>query len=209
MKWFGSGKKNTLRQDIKTSTHAVGTPQVSPLVPKVETDIVVYGLEHDRRCQALRELLSEAGFVFRDERVDEDLSTRAWLQRSTGDDALPKLFVGTQCHGTYEDIQALAFRGELKRILGGEALREDLGRKRLKAEMSVASIIQLLQEEESLIVNQDGAETETWLEPENTPSLILFEGEPHPIAEMQDIVTRIVERHRSGEISLAWRSDQE
>lgn len=211
MKWFESGKRNKPRQDVKTTTpaHTAGTPQVSPLVPKVETDIVVYGLEDDRRCQALRELLSEAGFVFRDERVDEDLSTRAWLQRSTGDDALPKIFVGTQCHGTYEDIQALVFRGELKRVLGGEALKEDLDRKRLKAEMSVASIVQLLREQESLIVNQDGAETETWLEPPNAPSLILFEGEPHPISEMQDIVTRIVARHRAGEISLGWRSDQE
>jgi glutaredoxin len=136
----------------------------------------VYGLEDDRRCQALRELLTEAGFVFRDERVDEDLSMRAWLQRSTGDDALPKIFVGTQCHGTYEDIQALAFRGELKRILGGEALKEDLDRKRLKAEMSVASIVQLLREQESLIVNQDGAKPRLGLNRQTHPASFSSKG---------------------------------
>jgi glutaredoxin len=210
MRWFRSGKKNPTSEAAKADARTdVAETQVHQPAAQTETDIVVYGLENDRRCQALRDLLGEAGFVFRDERIDEDLSTRAWLQRSTGDDALPKLFVGTQCHGTYEDIQALAFRGELKRVLGGEALREDLDRKRLKAEMSVASIIQLLQEEESLIVKEGGAETETWLEPPRTPSLILFEGEPRPIAEMRSIVARIVERHKKGEISLGWRSDQE
>jgi glutaredoxin len=211
MKWFGSGKKKTPSTGAEevVPVKSADTPLRSQSTAEPESDIVVYGLEDDRRCQALRDLLKEDGFVFRDERVDEDLSTRAWLQRSTGDDALPKLFVGTQCHGTYEDIQALAFRGELKRVLGGENVREELDRKYLKVEMSVASIIQLLQDEESLVVNEDGVETETWLEPPRTPSLILFEGEPHPIAEMRRIVTRIVERHRKGEISLGWRSDQE
>ena len=88
-------------------------------------------------------------------------------------------------------------------------MKEELDRKRLKAQMSVASIVQLLQEEESLMVNEHGVETETWLEPPRSPSIILFEGEPHPISEMQSIVTRIVERRRKGEISLGWRSDQE
>jgi len=210
MRWFRSEKKKPISQVAKAGIPTDSTqPPVPPPAEQAASDIVIYGIENDRRCQALRDLLTEAGLAFRDERVDEDLSTRAWLQRSTGDDALPKLFVGAQCHGTYEDIQALAFRGELKRILGGEALKEEFDRKRLKAQMSVASIIQLLLEEESLIVNEHGAETETWLEPPRSPNLILFEGEPHLISEMQSIVTRIVERHRKGEISLGWRSDQE
>jgi hypothetical protein len=94
-------------------------------------------------------------------------------------------------------------------VLGGEDVREELDRKRLKAEMSVASIIKLLEDEESLVVNEAGVETETWLEPSRAPSIILFEGEPHPIAEMHRIVSQIVERHRKGKISLGWRSDQE
>jgi len=212
MKWFGSNKKNPKsRTDAKKSVPLEfdATALSDQRTTGSETDIVIYGLTDDRRSEALRDLLKEAGFLFRDERVDEDLSTRAWLQRSTGNDALPKLFVGTQCLGTYEDIQALAFRDELKRVLGGEDVKEELVRKRLKAEMSVASIIQLLEDEESLVINEAGVETETWLEPPRTPSLILFEGEPRPIAEMHSLVSHIVERHRKGEISLGWRSDQE
>jgi glutaredoxin len=210
MKWFKSGRKKA-SEDVKLEA-LTDSPDSTPVVraqTQAESDVVVYGIEEDRRCQALRDLLKEAGIDFRDERVDEDLSTRAWLQRSTGNDALPKLFVGVQCYGTYEDIEALALRGELRRILGGEAMKEELDRKRLKAEMSVASITQLLQEEESLVVNEGGVETETWLDPPQKPHLILFEGEPHPIAEMQSIVTRIVERFRKGEITLDWRSNQE
>ena len=210
MKWFGSGRKKASSTDPEEaaaqSFHASSPPQPNN---ETKSDIVVYGLENDRRCQALRDLLKDAGFAFRDERVDDDLATRAWLQRLTGDDALPKLFVGTQCHGSYEEIQSLAFRDELKQVLTGKTVAEELNHKRLRAEMSIATIIQLLRDQESLIVNEDGVETETWLEPPGSPNFILVEGKAHPIAEMENIVTRIVERHRRGEISLGWRSDQE
>jgi glutaredoxin len=209
MKWFGSGKKNPDEERAKnhSADHSLG-PQLPESLPKPETDIVVYGLEDDPRSRALRELLDESGFAYRDERVDEDLDTRAWLQRTTGNDVLPKLFLGTQYCGTYEDIQALAFSGELKRILSGEAAKEELDQKRIKAEMSVSSIIQLLKSQDSLIINEDGVETETWLEPPHQPTLILWHGEPYPIDEMKSIIARIVERHKRGEISLGWRSDQ-
>jgi glutaredoxin len=207
MKWFGSGKRNKPEQTHKTSSQ-VNSSQATQPSQKLQPDIIVYGTEDDRRCRALRELLDASGFAFRDERVDEDLSTRAWLQRTTGDDALPKLFIGAQYYGTYEDIQAVALNGELKRILSGEAAKEELDRKRLKAEMSVTSIIQLLREEESLVINEEGVETETWLEPPRQPNFILLQGEPHPIDEIDRIVTSIVERHKRGEISLGWRSDE-
>jgi len=209
MKWFGSGRKKTTNAGGGMPPESGRTKPVSQPATELESDVVVYGLENDRRCQALRDLLKEAGITFRDERIDEDLSTRAWLQRSTGDDALPKVFVGTQYRGTYEDIQALVFSGELKRVLGGETVREELDRKRLKSEMSVSSISQLLQEQESLIISEEGVETEIWLEPPSKPTLILYEGEPRPITEMPGIVNGIVERHRKGEISLDWRSDRE
>jgi len=152
MKWFKSSKKKSSKDiDLEPVTDSPDSKPVFRAEAQAESDVVVYGLEEDRRCQALRDLLKEAGVDFRDERVDDDLSTRAWLQRSTGNDALPKLFVGAQCYGTYEDIEALALRDELRRILGGEAMKEELDRKRLKAEMSVASIMQLLREEESLV----------------------------------------------------------
>ena len=210
MKWFGSGKRSNAEENSKISSQLSSSQasRVAQALQKPQTDIVVYGTEDDRRCRALREVLDELGFTYRDERVDEDFSTRAWLQRTTGDDALPKLFIGAQYYGTYEDIQALALNGELKRILGGEAATEELERKRLKAEMSVASIIQLLREEESLVINEEGVETETWLEPPSQPNLILLEGEPHPIEEMECIVSRIVERHKRGEVSLSWRGDE-
>jgi len=210
MKWFGFGERRTPEENskIRSQPNSSKASRVTQPLQKPQTDIVVYGTGDGRRCRALRELLDESGFTYRDERVDEDLNTRAWLQRTTGNDALPKLFIGAQYYGTYEDIQALALNGELKRILGGGAAMEELERKRLKAEMSVASIIQLLREEESLVLNEEGVETETWLEPPRQPRLILLEGEPHPIEEMERIVTHIVERHKRREVSLSWRSDK-
>jgi glutaredoxin len=208
MKWFGFGKKKSPEQ-VARSAPQFESPQPQQLSAKAGVEeIVVYGTGEDRRCVALRELLDQSGYTYRDERVDEDFSTRAWLQRTTGDDALPKLFVGTHYCGTFEDIQALALNGELGRILSGQATREQEGRKRLKAQMSVNSISQLLREEESLVINEDGVETETWLEPPRQPTQILLEGVAYPIEEMENIVTRIVERHKKGEISLGWRSDE-
>ena len=123
MKWFGFGKKKNLEQGARSAPQ-FESPQPQQLSAKPEVEeIVVYGTGEDRRCVALRELLDQSGYTYRDERVDEDFSTRAWLQRTTGDDALPKLFVGTQYCGTFEDIQALALDGELDGILSGQTAR--------------------------------------------------------------------------------------
>jgi glutaredoxin len=209
MKWFGFGKKKRLEQETRLSPK-FDSPQPQQPLPKFEgEEIVVYGTGEDRRCDALRELLDQSGYTYLDERVDDDLSTRAWLQRTTGNDALPKLFVGTQYCGTFEDIQALALNGELDRILSGRTAREQEDRKRLRAQMSVDSISQLLRDGESLVINEDGVETETWLEPPRQPTQILLEGVAYPIEEMKSIVTRIVERHKRGDISLSWRSDED
>jgi glutaredoxin len=209
MKWFGFGRKKNLEQETSSSPKFDSPQPHQPLPKPGGEEIVVYGTGEDRRCDALRELLDQSGYTFRDERVDDDLSTRAWLQRTTGNDALPKLFVGSQYCGTFEDIQALALNGELDRIVSGRAVREQEDRKRLKAQMSVDSISQLLSDGESLVINEDGVETETWLEPPQQPAQILLEGVAYSIEEMKSIVTRIVERHKRGDISLSWRSDEE
>ncbi len=209
MKWFGFGKKKNSEFVDATGTSPKPSGESSQPLPIPQAEIVVYGTEEDRRCIALRELLDQSGYTYRDERVEEDFSTRAWLQRTTGDDALPKVFRGNQYIGTYEDVQALAFSGQLDRVLSGEAAKEEDNKKRLKAKMTLDSIIQLLKEEESLVINEDGVETETWLEPPRQPTQILLHGEPYPIEEMEVIVSRIVERHRKGEITLGWRSDED
>src|SRR6186997_119843 len=124
MKWFSFGKKRNLGWSTASTPKSESVQPQRHLPKPVGEEIVVYGTGEDRRCDALRDLLDQSGYTYRDERIDDDLGTRAWLQRTTGDDALPKVFVGTQYCGTFEDIQALALSGELDRILSGQAARE-------------------------------------------------------------------------------------
>jgi glutaredoxin len=208
MKLFGFGKKEKRQKAAEPSSASA----VEPVTPGkvVELEMVVYGTEDDARCRALRQILDEGGYPYRDERVDEDFSTRAWLQRTTGDDALPKVFIGNTCYGGLEDIQFIIMDGTLDRILRGEAATETERRKQLMETMSEASISQLLLEGESLvIVDRDGVETDTWVERNGISQQVIYEGIPHPLDELNAIVTEIVQQARSGKVSLSWRSQED
>jgi hypothetical protein len=153
--------------------------------------------------------LEKRGYAFKDVRVGEDLSMRSWLQRTTGDDALPKVFVGTKCYGGFEDLQALVFDGTLDGILRGETDRGDKIDELapLKQQMSATAICTLLRQGAILIIKEGDMEMEAWAEPIANPPLVYYEGNPHPIDELESIVQQIMMRLNAGEIAVTWKED--
>ena len=207
MRFFGFGKRRVPaepEQPVSPPTSAETIPVVS-----AAQEIVVYATQDGARCRQARALLEKRGYTYKDVRVDDDLSTRAWLQRSTGDDALPKVFVGAKCYGGFEDIQVLAFDGTLDRLLRGEEMDGggDNELAALKKEMSVSAILTLLRKGEILTIKEGDMEMDAWAEPLANPPQVYYEGLPHPIEEMGGIVERIVARLRAGEIEVVWKED--
>jgi glutaredoxin len=180
----------------------------SPHAP-VSREIVVYGTSDGARCRQVRELLEKSAYSYQDVRVDEDLSTRSWLQRTTGDDALPKVFIGPKCYGGLENIQVLVFDGKFDRILHGEADQDNTSDEMaaLKAEMNAGAIVNLLRQGEILTITEGDMATDLWAEPLANPPLVYFEGTPHPINELENIVVQIMARLKAGDIEVSWKED--
>jgi glutaredoxin 3 len=205
MQFFGFGKKRAHDTAQLSATPASGKEH-PPNAP-AHKEIVVYSTSDGARCRQVRALLERRGCTYQDVRVDEDLSTRSWLQRTTGDDALPKVFIGSKCHGGFEDMQVLAFDGTLDRILRGEA--DQAGKHDrlavLKEDMSASAIVALLREGEILTIKEGGMAMDTWAEPFANPPLVYYEGTPHPIDALEGIVDQIVTRLKGGEIEVRWK----
>jgi glutaredoxin len=207
MRFFGFGKKRAADTG-QASTTPTGGEEHAPTGGSVR-NIVVYGTSDGARCRQVRALFERRGYVYEDVRVDEDLSTRSWLQRTTGDDALPKVFIGTKCYGGFEDMQVLVFDGTVDRILRGEA---DLVGKTdelaaLKEEMSANAILTLLRKGEILTIREGEMEMDAWAEPLANPPLVYYEGTPHPIDALESIVEQIVRRRQAGEIEVSWKEE--
>jgi glutaredoxin len=207
MRFFGFGKKrapDTAQPPATPTGREEHTPSGGS-----DKNIVVYGTSDGARCRQVRALFERRGYAYEDVRVDEDLSTRSWLQRTTGDDALPKVFIGTKCYGGFEDMQVLVFDGTVDRILRGEA---DLGGKTdelaaLKEEMSANAILTLLRKGEILTIREGEMEMDAWAEPLANPPLVYYEGTPHPIDALESIVEQIVRRRQAGEIEISWKEE--
>ena len=207
MRFFGFGKKrdpDRARAPVTPSGHEEHHPHVP-----ASRDIVVYGTSDGVRCRQVRELLDKRANTYQDVRVDEDLSTRSWLQRTTGDDALPKVFVGSECYGGFEDTQVLVFDGRFDRILRGEADQDDKLDElaALKEEMSATAIFTLLRRGEILTITEGEMATDVWAEPLANPPLVYYEGSPHSIDELESIVAQIVTRLKAGDIAVIWKEE--
>jgi glutaredoxin 3 len=207
MRFFGFGKKRA-PETAQTPVSPTNCEENLPTAPAIR-EIVVYGTSDGARCRQLRGLLEQRGYDYKDVRIDEDLSTRSWLQRTTGDDGLPKVFVGATCCGGFEDMQVLVFDGALDRILRGESDPDGNvdALAALKEGMDAAAIQTLLRKGEILIIKEGEMETEAWAEPLANPPLIYYEGTPHPIDEIEGIAQRIVMRLKAGEIEASWKED--
>src|SRR5918998_1458359 len=97
MRFFGFGKKRA--PETAQTPIPPANPEADPPTAPALREIEVYSTSDGARCRQLRGLLERRGYDYKDVRVDEDLSTRSWLQRTTGDDGLPKVFVGGTCYG--------------------------------------------------------------------------------------------------------------
>jgi glutaredoxin len=207
MRFFGFGKKRVPEAACPPVT-PFGREEHSPHVA-ASREIVVYGTSDGARCRQVRDLLEKRAYSYQDVRVDEDLSTRSWLQRTTGDDALPKVFIGPKCYGSFENIQVLVFDGRFDRILRGEADQDDTSAEvaALKEEMNAGAMCNLLRQGEILTITEGDMATDVWAEPLANPPLVYYEGTPHPIGELESIVAQIVTRLQAGDIAASWKED--
>jgi glutaredoxin len=206
MRFFGFGKKRSpdsarpLVTPSGRAEHASHTP--------ASKEIIVYGTSDGARCRQVRDLLEKRAYTYQDVRVDEDLSTRSWLQRTTGDDALPKVFIGSTCYGGLEDIQVLVFDGRFDRILRGEAEADTVDEvAALKQELNANAIVALLRQGEILTITEGEMATDVWAEPLANPPLVYYEGTPHAIGELETIVAQIIARLQAGDIKVNWKED--
>jgi glutaredoxin len=207
MRFFGFGKKrvpDSARPPVTPSEWEEHSPHAPP-----SREIVVYGTSDGARCRQVRALLEKHAYTYQDVRVDEDLSTRSWLQRTTGDDALPKVFIGPKCYGGLENIQVLVFDGRFERILRGESDQDNLSDEMaaLKAEMNAGAMFNLLRQGEILTITEGDMATDVWAEPLANPPLVYYEGTPHPIGELESIVAQIMTRLKAGDIEVSWKED--
>jgi glutaredoxin len=205
MRFLGFGKKRApnMAQSLVTPT----SREEHLSNPPSHRDLVVYGTSDGARCRQLCSLIETRGYAYQDVRVDADLSTRSWLQRTTGDDALPKVFIGPKCYGGFEDIQVLVFDGQFDRILRGEA-DADSGNDALaalKKEMSASAIATLMRQGEILTITEGEMALDAWAEPLANPPLVYYEGIPHPFDELASIVEQILARLKAGEIEVGWK----
>ena len=203
LKWFGLGRSEKDESTPKERINGDDAKAVDD-TPK----IVVYGTSDATRCASLRELLKKNNYEFKDVRVDGDLSTRGWLQRTTGNDSLPKAFLGSRCFGGYEDIQALISGGTFEQALSGDL--DDSGDEeieRLKQEMTAESVAILLKQGVILTIDEGGSETDVWAEPFASPPVVYYEGEPQPLDTVGALAQKIVARIASGEIEVEWKDE--
>jgi hypothetical protein len=207
MRFFGFGKKRVPDSARPPATPFEPEKHAPPaLAPR---EIVVYGTSDGARCRQVRALLEKRAYTYRDVRVDEDLSTRSWLQRTTGDDALPKIFIGPKCYGGFETIQVLVFDGRFDRLLRGEADQDNASDDvaALKAEMNAGAMGNLLRRGEILTITEGDMATDVWAEPLANPPLVYYEGTPHPLGDLESIVAQIVTRLQAGDIAVSWKED--
>jgi glutaredoxin 3 len=207
MRFFGFEKKRD--PDAAQSLARSAKFEEHPPNASTHREIVVYGTSDGARCRQVRALIEKRGYTYQDVRVDEDLSTRSWLQRTTGDDALPKVFIGPKCYGGFEDIQVLVFDGRFDSILRGEADQDSKidALAALKKERSASAIFTLMRQGEILTITEGEMAMDAWAEPLANPPLVYYEGIPHPIDELESIVEQIMTRLRTGEIEISWKED--
>jgi glutaredoxin 3 len=81
--------------------------------------VVVYGRSGCGYCRRARALLERKGVAYTEIDVEHVAGARAEMERRSGRDTVPQIFVGDRHLGGYDDIDALDARGELDPILAG------------------------------------------------------------------------------------------
>jgi glutaredoxin 3 len=68
-------------------------------------------------CIRAKALLDRKGVAYEEIVAGNDPELRAWLEKSTGQDTVPQIFVGERSLGGFSDLEALDDQGRLDPIL--------------------------------------------------------------------------------------------
>jgi glutaredoxin 3 len=81
--------------------------------------VVVYARSGCGYCRRARALLERKGVAYTEIDVEHVEGARAEMQKRSGRNTVPQIFVGERHLGGFDDIAALDAGGELDRILAG------------------------------------------------------------------------------------------
>lgn len=68
-------------------------------------------------------LLTQKGIAYTDINVDDSARLDEMRQRS-GQSSVPQVFIGDQCIGGFDELDALSRSGELDKLLAGESVND-------------------------------------------------------------------------------------
>lgn len=74
----------------------------------------------------------------------------------------------------------------------------------MEQDLSLEALKRRLKDGEYLEISTGGGAYEVWAEPLGNPPAIYYEGEQHPIAELDRIAAKILSEMHSGEVKCRW-----
>ncbi|MBZ5646125.1 MAG: hypothetical protein LAN37_02750 [Acidobacteriia bacterium] len=77
----------------------------------------------------------------------------------------------------------------------------------MSSDLNLEELKRRLREGDYLEISTGGGAYEVWAEPFASPPAVYYEGEKHPIGELDRIAEKIMGEMRSGEISCRWVED--
>jgi len=77
----------------------------------------------------------------------------------------------------------------------------------LQEDLNLDELKRRLKEGDYLEISTSGGAYEVWAEPFASPPAVYFEGEQHPIGELDAIAQRIINEMHSGDIRCRWVED--
>ncbi|MBI3893396.1 MAG: glutaredoxin 3 [Candidatus Wallbacteria bacterium] len=81
--------------------------------------VVIYTKSYCPYCHNAVALLRKKGATYEEIDVTSDSTREAEMQRKSGRDTVPQIWIGTHHVGGCDDLMALDARGELDRMLAG------------------------------------------------------------------------------------------
>jgi hypothetical protein len=77
----------------------------------------------------------------------------------------------------------------------------------LPSDLNVEELKRRLKDGDYLEISTGGGAFEVWAEPLGNPPAVYYEGEQHPIAELDRIAEQIVHDMHAGEVRCRWVED--
>lgn len=77
----------------------------------------------------------------------------------------------------------------------------------MSEDLNLDELKRRLKEGDYLEISTGGGAYEVWAEPLASPPAVYFEGEQHPITELDAIAGRIIDEMHRGEIRCRWVED--